>query len=348
MKLQQLRCLDEVVRNGFNVSVASRQLHASQSAVSKQLRQLERELGVPLFVRSGRTLIGLTATGQLALAHAERLLQHVQQMRQFARGSRLARETTLSIGTTHTQACYFLPDIIERFRLAHPLIQIELHVGTREQISEMIAARRIELAIASGAISPAKRWLMLPVYRWVRCAIVAPGHALAATPRLSLAALAQHRLISYSFEPTASSSLLGAFRAEGLDPDIVLTARDADVIKTYVRLGLGVGIIAETALDPSRDADLVALDASHLLPQHYTWVAFSPDSMLKRHVLDFVVALAPHIDAAALASPQQRRQRDIGTPFADAVVPLRRYPLLRHTAPPISATSGCDESAPIF
>ncbi|HEX4024866.1 MAG TPA: LysR substrate-binding domain-containing protein [Steroidobacteraceae bacterium] len=324
MKLQQLRYLSAVVSNDLNVSTAARRLHTSQPAISKQIRVLERELGVHIFVRAGRQLTGITAAGARVVERAQRVVHEAQQLKQIGR-LRDSNDGVLSVGTTHTQARYVLPQIIQRFRASHAGVQIQLHVGTGEQIADMARSERIDFAIATGTTELLSNWVLLPLYRWYRCIIVPQGHPLTRHARPTLAELARYPLITYSFSVSGPSSLLDAFARAGVEAEIALTARDADVIKTYVRLGLGVGIVAEMAMDETADADLVRIDASHLLPLHQTWVGFSRNAVMRRYMYDFAAALAPHLEAHAVAAAQRcTSQAQVDALFADSPVPLRR------------------------
>ena len=295
MKLQQLRYVLAVIRSDLNVSAAAKRLHSSQSALSKQIRLLEEELGIDVFVRSGRQLVGVTPEGERIVERARHILADMQVIKEF--GNQRTDQGVMSIGTTHTQARYVLPPILQRFRSSHPGVQIQLHVGTAEQIAEMAGAERIDFAIATGTSAPSTNWLLLPFYTWHRCIIVPRGHPLTQGHRPSLQDLAGYPLITYGFSLVGPSSFLDTFAAAGLSPNIALTARDSDVIKTYVRVGLGIGVVAEMAIDAQRDGDLVALPASHLFPGHRSWVGVSRRTVMRRYMYEFIASLAPHLDA---------------------------------------------------
>jgi LysR family cys regulon transcriptional activator len=202
---------------------------------------------------------------------------------------------TLSIGTTHTQARYVLPSVIKVFRERYPKVQFNLLQGTSEQIAEMARTGRIDVAIATGSASLFDRFALLPCYRWHRNVIVPRGHELAGEQNLTLEQLGQHPIVTYSFSFSGPSSLTDAFAAHNIRPNIALAARDADVIKTYVRLGVGVGIVANMAVDSIEDADLSVLEAGHLFPSHVTWVGFDRSALLRKYMYDFVGLLAPHL-----------------------------------------------------
>jgi LysR family transcriptional regulator, cys regulon transcriptional activator len=232
---------------------------------------------------------------------------------------------SLSIGTTHTQARYVLPSVIREFRARYPNVQFHLHQGTAEQIAEMAHTGRIDLAIATGSSSLFDNYILLPCYQWYRRIIVPANHALAKVDKPTLRQLAAHPIVTYVFSFTGPSSLHETFAAEGLRPDIALTARDADVIKTYVRLGLGVGIIADMALDPEGpDSDLVSIEASHLFPVHTTWIGYARDTLLRRYMYDFLGLLAPHLTRRLVDKASSlRSQAEIDTLFTDVPLPVR-------------------------
>jgi len=295
MKLHQLRYLAAVTQNGLNITAAAQKLHTSQPGVSKQIKLLEDELGFQIFVREGRNLARITPAGQQVIERALRILQEAQSIRDLSTELRDEGRGSLSIGTTHTQARYVLPQVIRDFRERYPQVRLNLHQGTSEQIAEMVAADRIDCAVATGSEALFGDLTLLPCYRWHRTVIVPRSHPLARAGRLTFKALAAYPLVTYTFSFSGPSSLHEAFAKAGLTPNIAITARDSDVIKTYVRLGLGVGIIAHMALDEA-DLDLEAIDATHLFPAHVTWIGFRRGTLLRRYMYDFAQALAPHLD----------------------------------------------------
>ncbi|HUO80727.1 MAG TPA: LysR substrate-binding domain-containing protein [Steroidobacteraceae bacterium] len=274
MKLHQLRYLAAVVQNGLNITTAARKLHTSQPGVSKQLKLLEDELGFPLFERDGRNLTGVTAAGQQVVDRSLRILEEVQNIRRLSADLKDDKSGSLAIGTTHTQARYVLPPIVQRFRAGYADVDLHLHQGSSEQIAELAKLDRIDVAIATGGEALFPGLVLLPCYRWHRRVIVPREHPLAGEGDLSLKTLARYPIVTYTFSFSGRSSLPALFESAGLKLKVALTASDADVIKTYVRLGLGVGIVASVALEPQQDADLVVLDASHLFPLHTTWIGF--------------------------------------------------------------------------
>jgi len=295
MKLHQLRYLAAVAQSGLNITAAAHKLHTSQPGVSKQIKLLEDELGFQIFVREGRNLTRITPAGQQVIERALRILQEAQSIRDLSTELRDEGKGSLSIGTTHTQARYVLPDVIREFRGRYPQVRLNLHQGTSEQIAEMVAGDRIDCAIATGSEARFTDLTLLPCYRWHRTVIVPRGHALASGGKLTLRALAAYPLITYTFSFTGPSSLHEAFAKASLVPNVAITARDADVIQTYVRLGLGVGIVAHMAIDPE-DPDLVAVEAGHVFAAHTTWLGFRRGTLLRKYMYDFAQLLAPHLD----------------------------------------------------
>jgi len=295
MKFQQLRYLVAVHENGLNITAAARQLHTSQPGVSRQLKLLEEELGFQLFEREGRALTRTTAAGDEIISRASSILREMQNIRRTSAELRKADGGTLSIATTHTQARYVLPPVVHAFRERYPEVELHLHQGTSEQIGEMVSTDRVQLAIATGSEGLFPGLVLLPVYRWYRQIIVLRHHPLAKLERVTIQDLAQYPLVTYVFSFAGASSLHTVFAREGLTPKVALTARDSDVIKTYVRLGLGVGIVASVAVDPAQDSDFAIIDASHLFPIHTTWIGFRRGTLLRNFAYDFIQLFGPHL-----------------------------------------------------
>ncbi len=324
MKLHQLRYLAAVAQSGLNITAAAQKLHTSQPGVSKQIKLLEDELGFQIFTREGRNLTRITPAGQQVIERAVRILQETQAIRDLATELRDEGRGSLSIGTTHTQARYVLPDVIRDFRNHYPQVRVNLHQGTTEQIAEMVAQDRIDCAIATGSEHLFEDMTLLPCYRWHRVLVVPRDHALASVPRPTLKQLGAYPIVTYTFSFTGPSSLQQAFAKAGLTPDVAITARDADVIKAYVRLGLGVGIVAEMAVDPHEDADLVAIDASHLFTPHVTWIGFRRGVLLRKYMYDFVQLLAPHLDRRLVdRAHRMSSSAEVAELFTDVVLPER-------------------------
>ena len=324
MKLHQLRYLAAIAQSGLNITAAAQKLHTSQPGVSKQIKLLEDELGFQIFVREGRNLTRITAAGQQVIERALRILQEAQSIRDLSTELRDEGRGSLSLGTTHTQARYVLPDVIREFRSRYPHVRLNLHQGTSEQIAEMVAQDRIDCAIATGSEQLFTDLTIMPCYRWQRTVIVPRAHALATAGRLTLRALANHPLVTYTFSFTGPSSLHEAFAKSGLVPNVAITARDADVIKTYVRLGLGVGIVASMAIDAREDADLVALDASHLFDAHTTWIGFRRGTLLRKYMYEFAQLLAPHLERRLIERAHRLGSApEVAKLFADIELPQR-------------------------
>jgi len=324
MKLHQLRYLAAVAQSGLNITAAAQKLHTSQPGVSKQIKLLEDELGFQIFTREGRNLTRITPAGQQVIERAMRILQETQAIRDLATELRDEGRGSLSIGTTHTQARYVLPEVIRDFRARYPHVRLNLHQGTTEQIAEMVAQDRIDCAIATGSEHLFGDMTLLPCYRWHRVIVVPRDHPLATIPRPSLKQLAAYPLVTYTFSFTGPSSLPQAFAKATLTPDVAITARDADVIKAYVRLGLGVGIVAEMAVDPKEDLDLAAIDASHLFSAHVTWIGFRRGVLLRRYMYEFVQLLAPHLDRRLVErAHRMATAAEVAQLFTDIQLPER-------------------------
>jgi LysR family cys regulon transcriptional activator len=315
MKLRQLHYIFEVANQGLNVTAAAEALFTSQPGVSKQIRLLEEELGVDIFVRNGKHLTDITPAGRKILEYARRLLNEVENIRNIAQEFQDTDRGNLSIATTHTQARYALPPVISRFRERYPKVALHLYQGTPEQIAQMAADGHADFAIATEALEHFEQLVMLPCYHWNRSILVRPDHPLARKSRISLEDLGDVPLITYTFGFTGRSKLDQAFAAHGLRPDVVLTAVDADVIKTYVRLGLGIGIIASMAYDPKTDSDLVRLSADHLFEPSTTHIGFRRGMYLRGYMYDFVSLFAPHLsrelidEVNAIVAPEERIRR---------------------------------------
>ncbi len=293
MKLQQLRFLLAVVDSGLSFTAAAERLFTSQPGVSKQIKLLEDELGAQLFSRKGRSLTAITPAGEQVVEHARRVMYHVESIKSQTAEHR-DEERVLSIATTHTQARYVLPDIIARFRDQYPEVKLNLHQGTSEQIAELIQRDEIDFAMASGSDEHFEDLVRVPCFQWDRIVLVPVEHELAKLDsKLTLEHLAQFPLVTYVFSFGRESSLTQAFNVCNLKPDVVFTARDADVIKTYVRMGMGVGIVASMAFDSEQEADLVALDASGLFPRSTTWIGFKKNALIQPHMEEFIHLVSP-------------------------------------------------------
>jgi LysR family cys regulon transcriptional activator len=300
MKLQQLRCLTEVARRGLNVSEAAEALHTSQPGVSKQIRALEDELGVEVFVRHGKRLVAVTEPGKAVVAIAERILSEAQNLRRA--GEEFANDQlgTLTISATHTQARYALPKAVAAFKRRYPKVELVIHQGNPTQICDQVLAGEADMAVATEMISQYPQLVSLPVYQWNRCVVVPPKHPLLKESRLTLEKLAEHPIVTYDFAFANRSLVQKAFETRGLKPHVVLSAQDSDVIKTYVELGLGVGILAKMAFDAKRDLTLRAMDASHLFESSTTRLGIKRGSYLRRYAYDFIEMFAPQLARATV------------------------------------------------
>jgi LysR family cys regulon transcriptional activator len=295
MKLQQLRYIWEVAHHDLNVSATAQSLYTSQPGISKQIRLLEDELGVEVFSRSGKHLTRVTPAGEAILKTAGEILRKVESIKQVAQEFCNEQKGSLSIATTHTQARYALPGPIQTFIDRYPEVSLHMHQGTPMQISELAADGTVDFAIATEALELFSDLIMMPCYKWNRAIIVPKNHPLAQISNITLEDVAAHPIVTYVFGFTGRSKLDEAFMERGLAPKVVFTAADADVIKTYVRLGLGIGIVAKMAYDPVLDEDLVAIDASHLFEASITKIGFRRGTFLRGFMYEFIELFAPHL-----------------------------------------------------
>ena len=300
MKLQQLRYACEVARRDLNVSTAAESLHTSQPGLSRQIRALEEELGVEIFVRRGRRLTGVTEPGRAVLAIAERMLADAANLKRAGEDYASRNLGTLTIATTHTQARYALPKAVAAFKRRYPKVHLIIHQGNPTQVCAQVADGEADLCIATEQVAEHPALVALPCYQWNRCVVVPPRHALLKTQPLTLEAIAAYPIVTYDFAFANRSLVNRAFEQRGLTADVVLTAFDADVIKTYVELGLGIGIMARMAFDPRRDLHLRAIDASHLFPSSTTRLGIKRGAYLRRFAYDFIELFAPALTRAVV------------------------------------------------
>lgn len=322
MKLQQLRYIWEVAHHDLNVSATAQSLYTSQPGISKQIRLLEDELGVEIFSRSGKHLTHVTPAGQVILKTAGEILRKVESIKHAAQEYSDEKRGALSIATTHTQARYVLPDVIRSFISKYPEVSLHMNQGTPMQISEMAADGTVDFAIATEAMELFSDLIMMPCYRWNRCVIVPKDHPLAQVSLLTLEDVAAHPIVTYVFGFTGRSRLDEAFVTAGLTPRVVFTAADADVIKTYVRLGLGIGIVADMAHNEEIDDDLVALDARHLFASSVTSIGCRKGTFLRGYMYDFISDFAPHLTRDLVQDAFQRKTRtELDELFGDLELP---------------------------
>lgn len=322
MKLQQLRYICEVANHNLNVSATAASLYTSQPGISKQIRLLEDELGVEIFTRSGKHLTRVTPTGQQIINIANGILRQVDSIKQLTQEHNSPESGNLSVATTHTQARYALPKVIKSFIDRYPNVALHMHQGTPLQISEKAADGSIDFAIATEALELFSDLIMMPCYRWNRCIVVPKNHPLTLIERISLEDVASYAIVTYVFGFTGRSKLDEAFANQGLTAKVVFTATDADVIKTYVRLGLGIGIVAHMAYDPVMDNDLVAIEADHLFESSVTSIGFRKGTYLRGYMYDFISAFAPHLTrdlidrVTAMSNPESRESlfKDVELP----------------------------------
>lgn len=300
MKLQQLRYLREVAKCGLNLSEAAESLHTSQPGISKQIRQLEDELGVDILVRNGKRVVDVTEPGRVILGIAERILQDTENLTQVAGEFRDQAAGTLTIATTHTQARYSLPKVVSAFKRRYPKVRLTLKQGNPPQIAEMVLAGEADIAIATEALDNYPKLLALAGYQWRHCVVMPDPHPLLKEKRITLEALARYPIVTYDPAFAGRSHIDDAFKAQGLAPDIVLSAVDSDVIKTYVELGLGIGIISARAYDEKRDRPLRAVEVGHLFGTMTTRIAVRRGAALRGYAYDFIELFTPHLTRAVV------------------------------------------------
>ena len=323
MKLQQLRYIWEVSRHSLNVSATAESLYTSQPGISKQIRLLEDELGVPVFLRNGKHLTEITSVGKVIVKMAGEILENAENIKKVAQEFREEKKGSLSIATTHTQARYALPTVVRRFMEQYPEVSLNMHQGTPMQISDLASRGIADLAIATEALEVFDNLIMLPCYQWNRCILVKQEHALSQKENISLDDIVKYPIITYVFGFTGRSRLDEAFAKRNLQPQVALTAVDADVIKTYVRLGMGIGIVARMAYDSEVDKDLIALDASHLFGSSTTNIGFRRDMFLRNYMFKFMELFAPHLSCEMVKEAiKLRDKREIIELFKDTSLPV--------------------------
>lgn len=298
MNFQQLRIVRETVRRGFNLTEVANALFTSQSGVSKHIKDLEDELGVELFVRKGKRLLGLTAPGKELVVMVERMLLDAANIKRLAEQYSQRDEGRLTVVTTHTQARYALPKVVTAFKRAFPKVHLKLHQGSPDEIVQMLLDGEADIGVATEALAEVAELTSFPFYGWQHAVIVPAGHPLEAVQPLTLEAIADYPLITYHEGFTGRARIDRTFAAAGLAPDVVMSALDADVIKTYVELGLGVGILASMAFSPARDPGLRQLDSAHLFPENVTRIAVRRGHYLRGFAYRFIELCAPELTKA--------------------------------------------------
>lgn len=308
MNFQQLRSVRETARRGFNLTEVATMLYTSQPGVSRQIRELEDELGVEIFMRAGKRLTGLTPPGEALLPIVERLPLEAENPRRAGADFTASERGRLSVAATHSQARYALPQVVRDFRALYPQVSLHLHQGSPRQVAEMLLSGEADIGVATEALAGYERLVTLPCYRWSHSVVVPPGHPLLQeSGPVTLQALARHPVITYDTGYTGRAHIDDAFAGAGLAPDIVLTAMDADVIKTYVELGMGVGVIASIAFDAERDRHLRAIDARHLFEVNLTRLALRRGAWLRGYAYAFIESFVPTLTADAVRQALQER-----------------------------------------
>jgi LysR family transcriptional regulator, cys regulon transcriptional activator len=300
MKLQQLRCIHEVVKNGFSISKAAEALHTSQPGVSKQIQLLEEEVGLHIFIRHGKRLVGLSEPGQHVYQRINEVIREIKSIKQVSEEFSQSSLGVLTIATTHTQARYKLPSVVQAFMSKYPDVKLNIHQGNPTQVTDQVVKGEADIGIATESISHNDKLFCLPCYTWNRCLVMPAKHPLAKEKTVTLAKLATYPIITYDYAFTGSTIVSKVFHDAGLTPNIVLTAIDADVIKTYVNLGLGIGLIAQMAYDSKRDQGLVSIDVSHLFPTSTTYLGIRRDVFLRGFMYDFIEMFIPEYPKQAV------------------------------------------------
>jgi LysR family cys regulon transcriptional activator len=296
MNLHQFRFVQEAVRRNLNLTEVAKSLHTSQPGVSKAIIELEEELGIEIFSRHGKRLKRVTEPGQHVLRSIEVILREVGNLKRIGEQFSAEDSGTLSIATTHTQARYVLPIPVAKLREAYPNVNISLHQGAPAQVAQMVMDEVAEIGIATESLSEYPELVTLPCYEWEHMLVIPKSHPLAAKVRISLEDLAAEPIVTYHPSFTGRTRIDKAFAAKKLTPRIALEAIDSDVIKTYVRLGLGVGIVAEMAVKDGLDDDLVARPAAHLFGKNMARIAFKRSAYIRHFVYDFAALLSDRLD----------------------------------------------------
>jgi len=302
MNLQQLRYLNEIVRRGLNISDAANALYTSQPGISKQIKLLEDELGIEIFVRNGKRIVAVTEPGKAVLEIAQRMLHDMENIKQAAEEFQAQDSGNLTIATTHTQARYALPPVVKQFMKRYPGVKLGLHQGSPTQIAEQLLNGEANVGIATESLSLYDDLITLPCYEWHHCLVVPPKHPLLDAKKLTLKMIAEYPIITYDFAFAGRGKINQAFSEAGIEPNIALTAIDADVIKTYVELGLGIGILADMAFIPDRDRHLRMIATRNLFKPNITRIAIRKNEYLRGYTYDFISLFAPHLTHEVVAN----------------------------------------------
>jgi DNA-binding transcriptional LysR family regulator len=313
MTLQQLRCLCEVANQGLNISRAARVLHTSQPAITKMIRALESELGVQLLIRTGPKLTSLSDEGAQVIKWARRVVDDVSNLRLAASESKSASTGTVRVGTTHLQARYALVSAVQRFAAMYPDVQVVLCQGTNAEIAGWVSEGEVDIGISTLPATVPHNVVKFAAFPIHRCIITPADHPLLKLKKPSLVDLARHRLIAYDNQLATGAAVRKAFAAAGITPKITLRTADADLVKTYVRAGLGIAVIQQIAIEGGHDVGLRSVDASHLFPASQSWITVRRDVYLRRYMTDFIQIVAPQWTAAEVERVRAAGARRMGT-----------------------------------
>jgi LysR family cys regulon transcriptional activator len=295
MKLQQLRCVYQIVQNNFNISKAAEFLHTSQPGVSKQIQLLEDEIGIKIFQRNGKRLTGLSNAGNDLYKSISEIIREVSNIKNISHEHGNDDTGSFTIATTHTQARYKLPKVVEAFVKKYPKIDLNIHQGDPSQVTEQILKGDADVGIATESIGHNANIICIPCYSWNRVLVFPKNHALSSIKEITLQNIASYPMITYDYAFTGSTIVSKVFKDANISPNIMLTAIDADVIKTYVELNLGVGLIAEMAYDKNKDSALESRDVSHLFPTSTTYIGIRKETFVRGFVYEFIKMFTPDI-----------------------------------------------------
>ncbi len=310
MNFQQLRIVRETVRRNFNLTEVANTLYTSQSGVSKHIKDLEDELGIELFVRKGKRLLGLTDPGKEMVKIVERMLLDAHNIKNLAEQYSQQDSGQLTIATTHTQARYALPKVVTTFKKLYPKVHLKLHQGSPAEIAQMLLDGEADIGVATETLGDIAELASFPYYSWHHAVIVPAGHPLEHQQPLTLEAIAEHPIITYHEGFTGRALLEKTFHQAGLLPDIVMSALDADVIKSYVELGMGIGIVASVAFNDQRDSNLRKLDCSHLFHEVSTLLAVRRGHLLRRYAYHFIELCSPALTESRVTADVITRDDD--------------------------------------
>ena len=291
----QLKYLIAIADNNLSITAAAAKIYTSQPGISKQLRLLEDELQIKIFERNGKQLVGITTLGEEIITRSRKVLQEINNIKRLTSDINPSAHGNFTIGTTQTQAQYVLPQVFLNFHKQYPNLRIDLQQGSADHIIELLNKQSIDFAIASGSDELGPDIVKIPCYQWDRILLFPQDHPLGDLVRPTLEDLTQYPIVTYHVGDKGKSSFINSCRAENLEPNIVFTARNADIIKTYVKRGFGVGVIASMAFEAKSDRDLIGYSTKEILPRCTTWLAFNKNLFLRKYMKDFIQLFAPHI-----------------------------------------------------